>query len=643
MALSPINMSRISFNQQTTTLLESLRRSSLGMMLEQNHLSSGRSFESPSQDPAAAARVLSLEGVLGRQGQIVENLRHASDMLEATDGTITEVHALLSDAHAIASQTLGALVSADERAAAAELVADIIEQLIVVGNREFNGVYLFAGRDTASPPFEAVLGGAAFTGDTGDVLARVSKLDDEPINLTGDELFGALSSAVTGSVDLTPRLTVDTRLEQVTGALGLPIRLGPLLITAEATGEAITVDLAPADTVGDVIDLINDAAAGVVTASLADSGITMTPTGGAVTVTDTGTGMVAADLGVLAETATGAPIGGSGLVPRLTRTTAVADLAGGAGVDLTGGLVMTNGAKTVTLDLSTAETVQDILNAINNAGLYVRAQINSEANGIEVLNSVSGTTLSIAESTGSTAAELGLRTLDRSTSLSALNFGRGVETVEGQGDIRITAKDGNTVDVNLDGLSTVGDVVDAINTATAAAGVAVAASVAPSSSGIRIVDSTGGTGRLSVTRLNLSFALDDLGLDKTVADPETELIGEDIDTARTDSVITALIDLEAALRNDDDRAITEAADRVNRFMKQVNRAQGVVGARARAMSSRQDQTETAVLATQQFLSELRDLDYAAAVTRFQQAQVALQATLMTGSRSLSVSLLDFLG
>ena len=215
--------------------------------------------------------------------------------------------------------------------------------------------------------------------------------------------------------------------------------------------------------------------------------------------------------------------------------------------------------------------------------------------------------------------------------------------MEGQGDIRITAKDGNTVDVNLDGLSTVGDVVDAINTATAAAGVAVAASVAPSSSGIRIVDSTGGAGPLAVTRLNLSFALDDLGLDKTVADPETELIGEDIDTARTDSVITALIDLEVALRNDDDRAITEAADRVNRFMKQVNRAQGVVGARARAMSSRKDQTEAAVLATQQFLSELRDLDYAAAVTRFQQAQVALQATLMTGSRSLSVSLLDFLG
>ncbi|MHC4090613.1 MAG: flagellin N-terminal helical domain-containing protein [Planctomycetota bacterium] len=643
MALTPINTSRISFNQQTNSLLESLRRSSLALLLQQAHLGSGRRFLSPSEDPAAATQELSLEGALGRQAQIVENVRHASAMLDATDATITEVHSLLSDAHAIASQNAGSLVSADERAAAAELIADIVEQLTAVGNRKFRGVHLFAGRDSTNPPFHAVLGGVVFTGDTGDVLARVSELDDEPINLTGDELFGPLSGSAIASVDLTPRLTTDTRLEDVLGAAGEPISLGPLVITPEGAADPVTVDLSGADTLGDIIDLINDAAAGLVTASLDDSGITLTPVGPAVTITDLRTGATAGDLGLLAETATTAPIGGAGLLPRLSRTSDVADLAGGAGIDLTGGLVITNGSQTATIDLSAARTVQDILNAINNAGLYVRAQINAEATGIEVINLVSGTTLSIAEDSGTTAADLGLRTLDLATPVAALNFGRGVETVEGEDDIRITAKDGSIVDVNLDGLSTIEDVMDAINTAAAGAGVAVTASLAPSSSGIRLVDSSGGTGALSVTRLNLSYALDDLGLDKMVVDPATELIGDDIGVARADNVLTALVDLDAALRADDDRAITDAADRVNHFLDDVTRAQGQVGARAKAMSSRLDQNETAALATQQFLSELRDLDYAEAVTLFQQAQTALQVTLMTGSRSLSLSLMDFLG
>ena len=55
-----------------------------------------------------------------------------------------------------------------------------------------------------------------------------------------------------------------------------------------------------------------------------------------------------------------------------------------------------------------------------------------------------------------------------------------------------------------------------------------------------------------------------------------------------------------------------------------------------------EQTESAVLATQTFLSAIEDLDYTEAVTRFQQAQTALQANLLSGSQLLNLSLLDFI-
>ncbi len=60
------------------------------------------------------------------------------------------------------------------------------------------------------------------------------------------------------------------------------------------------------------------------------------------------------------------------------------------------------------------------------------------------------------------------------------------------------------------------------------------------------------------------------------------------------------------------------------------------------MRSRLEQTEDAVSSTTIILSELKDVDITEAITKFQQAQTALQATILTGSQQLDLSLMDFL-
>ena len=111
---------------------------------------------------------------------------------------------------------------------------------------------------------------------------------------------------------------------------------------------------------------------------------------------------------------------------------------------------------------------------------------------------------------------------------------------------------------------------------------------------------------------------------------------------RVQSVFTALIDLERTLRANDEAGITESSQRLQEFAEGVIRVHGVVGARARGIAKRVEQTENAVIATSSLLSNIEDLDYAQAVTVFQQAQTALQANLLSGSQLLSLSLLDFL-
>ena len=73
-------------------------------------------------------------------------------------------------------------------------------------------------------------------------------------------------------------------------------------------------------------------------------------------------------------------------------------------------------------------TVEDLLNAINASGTAVRAQINASGTGIDILNPTQGPQMTIAENGGTTASDLGVRSLGPATQLSELNDGKGVRT-----------------------------------------------------------------------------------------------------------------------------------------------------------------------------------------------------------------------
>ena len=645
MAINPINLSRVSQNMQTNFVSGSLRTNQLELFTSQTRIATGRSFVTPSDDPASAARALDLTQALQRQGQFMRNLQHGDNTLAAADSAITEINTLLNEAAAIASRDVSNLVDAAERQADAELIAAIRQQLQIVGNRQFDGRYLFAGRDTIEIPFLDALGGIAYTGDTGDLVTRVSNDLEAIINVPGNVLFGALSSRIASVADLTPVLTADVRLEDLGGATGQGVRLGRLVFNEIDGAGVVTVDLKGADTIGDVVELINRAASNAdaaFAAELSETGITITPGGAAITVDDTSAGVIAASLGILANEPTSDPVEGAELGPRVTRLTPVTALDGGNGIDLNGGLIITNGDRTEVVDLSEAQTVQDIINRINAAGLFVLARINDSGTGIDLFNQVSGTSLTVGENGGTTADDLGIRTLNAGTSLADLNDGLGVTTDEGADDLRILAKNGTAVDVNLDGALTVADAIELINAAALDAGVNLTASLAETGNGIRLVDGTGGTGELSVRSLNLSTAAADLGFLAAAPADQNELIAEDRNPFRANGILTALLDLEKALRADDTRAISQAASRFDPLVNDVTRVHGVLGARSQGMRNKLIQMEDVAATTEIFLSQVQDLDYADAVTRMQASMTQLQATMQTSSVLLNLSLMNFL-
>jgi len=194
------------------------------------------------------------------------------------------------------------------------------------------------------------------------------------INLTAGEVFGSGLDAVGGQSDLRAGADRATRLQDISGALGDRVRAGQITISGSVIGQ-VQVNLSGAATLGDVIDRINHALPASVQASLDPSGrclqIASTDPSEVLQVSEDGNGTTAHDLGLFGPPQTGTLVG-TDFIPRLTACTPVGALAGNRGVDLAGGLVMSNGDQSVTVDLSSAKTVQDILNAINATGLGSR-------------------------------------------------------------------------------------------------------------------------------------------------------------------------------------------------------------------------------------------------------------------------------
>jgi flagellin-like hook-associated protein FlgL len=104
----------------------------------------------------------------------------------------------------------------------------------------------------------------------------------------------------------------------------------------------------------------------------------------------------------------------------------------GADLDLTG-IELVNDNQTQTISFEDCKTVGDLLAKLNDPMYGLYAAINDSKNGIDIRSRVSGADFCIGENGGTTASQLGVRSLDLDTRLDALDFGRGVYNYTGPG------------------------------------------------------------------------------------------------------------------------------------------------------------------------------------------------------------------
>ena len=373
----------------------------------------------------------------------------------------------------------------------------------------------------------------------------------------------------------------DTLLSSLNGGAGVGT-LGTIDITDRDGGNS-SVDLSSAETLSDVVDLINADGDIEVTASVntARNGITLTDTTG-----QTGNNLSVAQsdtadaLGLTASVEANSINSGSLNRQTLSEATLLSSL-GITASDIS--ITNTNGEST-SIDLnqvgSEAQTVGDVIDAINAASAGVTASINSTGDGIQITDTALGTaTLGISDLNGTLAEALNLTrastTVDingtdtqvidgtdsfsidlsdidgspESVTLASVNDGAGIDF----SDIRIADSQGGELYLDLNGnyagVTTVGQVIDAINAEATAQGANVTASINASGTGILLTDNTGGD--LTVEDINGTAAADLKLLSSETTDDTIDGIGlfsaQDASEGALESVADRINELEAGV------------------------------------------------------------------------------------------------
>lgn len=322
----------------------------------------------------------------------------------------------------------------------------------------------------------------------------------------------------------------------------------------------------------------------------------------------------------------------------------IAQTSGGTGesIDLQSGLQITNGDTTTTVDLSSARTIEDILNLINRSGAYVTASVNASGNGIDIRSTLSGADFYVGENGGTTATQLGIRSLHANTSLSELNHGRGVETTAGTA-FQIQRTDGVTVNIDLAGTLTIQDVLDRIN---AAGG--LNAQLASVGNGIVIEDTIGGASPLVITKNGNHQAAWDLGLvpvsqrQATGTGVPPAIRGSDTNPHEVEGVFNSFQRLYEALQTNNQTEIERAAAMLEVDLDRLLFGRSDVGARQQGLDAVTQRIEDEEVELNTVLTKEIDADLAETITNLASRQASLQASLQLTSKVYKLSLLDFL-
>lgn len=182
------------FNQLTRSLSDNLR----SMSRLSNMLASGKKINNPSDDVPGMMKVMDYKVSINEIEQYRRNIDEANQHLSYAETTMSSVTNALTRAGELANQASTGSQNADTRAAIAEEVANLRDEIMSLANSKFRNKYIFSGFRTDTQSFDS---GFNYQGDSGEVNVLIDRGAVMAINIPGDEVFGSGTTSIMSGLD----------------------------------------------------------------------------------------------------------------------------------------------------------------------------------------------------------------------------------------------------------------------------------------------------------------------------------------------------------------------------------------------------------------------------------------------------------
>jgi flagellar hook-associated protein 3 FlgL len=180
---------RITQNMLNTQLMRNLNSNMLRMDNSQNQLATGRRINKPSDDPVGIAFGLRYRSEISANEQYESNANAAVSWMDYTDVTLGQAGDVLQRVRELTVQASNGTNSAESLSAIKSEITQLTEQIVTIGNSEFNGKQVFNGQFTDKKPYTLATAENEATDDK-EINFELGAGVKIGISVTGNKVFG---------------------------------------------------------------------------------------------------------------------------------------------------------------------------------------------------------------------------------------------------------------------------------------------------------------------------------------------------------------------------------------------------------------------------------------------------------------------
>lgn len=181
--------SRVTQGMMNNQLLRNISTNLSRINDNQNQLSTGRRINKPSDDPVGISFSLRYRSELSANEQFKSNADAAVSWLDYTDTTLNQANTVIQRVRELTVQATNGTNPQSALDAIKKEIDQLNEQLVNIGNSQFNGKYVFNGQKTDKQPYNLTTADTD-QADTGEIKFDIGVGVRVSANISGDQVFG---------------------------------------------------------------------------------------------------------------------------------------------------------------------------------------------------------------------------------------------------------------------------------------------------------------------------------------------------------------------------------------------------------------------------------------------------------------------